>query len=128
MTIKRYLGIAWATNGVDCFNLSSIKAMIPLCRLPSSSAPTYSPAWCWATLCKHLSSTFKMRSVEIWSSSRKTFTAFNESTPPHLVASYSELILKTMEIFQIGVYMLGEMCVLNLMRSESLKLRTAVYP
>ena len=95
MTIKRYFryGIAWTINSVDCFNPTTIKAMIPLYRLSSLSAPTYSPVWYWAGFCKHISisSTIKMRSVEVWSFSRKIFTLFNESTLPYRILFKSDM-------------------------------------
>ena len=45
---------------------------------------------------------------------------------PHPVVSYLKVIWKAFENFLIRVYMLGEICVLNVMQSESLKLRTVV--
>ena len=86
-------GIAWTINSADCFNPTTIKATIPLYRLSSSPAQTYSPAWYWAGFGKYISisSTSKMKSVEIWPFSRKTFTLFNESTLPYRILIKSDM-------------------------------------
>ena len=38
-------GMAWTTKGIDSLNPTTINAINPLYKFPSSSTPTYSPDW-----------------------------------------------------------------------------------
>ena len=119
-------GIALITNGIGCFNLTTIKATIPLYRFPLHRHPRI------LQLDTDLlyANTFRAPLRRDQLKFHLFLIRFSRllMNLPHHVVSYSKVILKTLEIFLISVYMPGEMCALNAMGSESLRLRTVVYP